>query len=333
MVKTQKTIKNMNRKALLIGIDDYCNAKLNCCLNDVAALESSLKYNFDKSINFNVKTITDSDATKANIRGGIKDLFKGEGEIALFYFSGHGIDDHNDGFIVSYDYEKDDYGVSMNDILKYAKDSKYKYKIIVLDCCHAGFVGNYGLIGDTSILPDNVVIMTASRKDESSIEVDGHGVFTNLFIEAINGGAADILGNITPGSIYSFIDQALGPWEQRPLFKANISSFVSLKKYKEKISVSDLRQTLSLFEFEYSEYKLDPSYEKTNIQGGEHKNNPPYATKEHIDIFTKLQVCNRNGLVVPVDSSDMYFAAMDCKSCALTPLGKHYWKMFKKEVI
>ena len=33
------------------------------------------------------------------------------------------------------------------------------------------------------------------------------------------------------------------------------------------------------------------------------------------------------GLVVPVDEEHMYFAAMNSKSCRLTKLGAHYWRL------
>ena len=171
---------------------------------------------------FTGKTLTNEEASRSGIRSGLNELFAGEGAIALFYFSGHGIDDKNDGFIVSQNFERDDYGIPMSEILRIASQSKFTYKIIILDCCHSGFMGNYGIIGETSALSEGTVIMTASRKDESAIEVSGHGVFTNLLIEALKGGASDVLGNVTPGSIYAFIDQALGQWAQRPLFKANI---------------------------------------------------------------------------------------------------------------
>lgn len=323
----------MMRKGLLIGINKYNNYSLKCCINDVKAINKLLSKNFNGDRNFHNKELLDTEATKSSIRKGIKELFSDEADVALLYFSGHGFDDENDGVIVSYDYEEDDWGIKMSEILEIANKSKARHKIIILDCCHSGFMGNHGIIGDTSFLGNGVVILTASKKDQSSIEVNGHGVFTNLLLEAINGGAADILGNVTPGSVYSYIDQALGPWEQRPLFKANISSFICLKKTQPRIVVDEIRKIVELFDDENSVFKLDPSFEKTNIKNGEHRNLCPYAKSENVEIFTLLQKYNRNGLVVPYDSSDMYFAAMDSKGCILTPLGKHYFKMVKEEII
>lgn len=321
------------RKALLIGINEYVGHELDCCLNDVQAMKDVLETNCDGTKNFHVRELLDTNATRSNIRRGIKDLFSGDGEVALLYFSGHGFDDENDGVILSYDFEEDDLGIKMSEILEEANKSSFAYKVIILDCCHSGYLGNHGIIGDTSHLGNGIIIMTASKKNEYSMEVNGHGVFTNLLLEAIKGGATDILGNITPGSIYSYIDQALGPWSQRPLFKANIASFVSLKRCEPKIDIDELKDCMKLFKNVNSIYPLNPSYEKTNMPGSEHRNCEPYAVDNNVIIFTKLQKCNRNGLIIPYDSSDMYFAAMDSKGCKLTPLGQHYWNMVKEGII
>lgn len=323
----------MTKKGLLIGINNYRSAPLNCCINDVKDINRILSTNYNGDRNFHSKELLDSDATKAKIRKGIKDLFSGTDDVALLYFSGHGLDDENDGVIVSFDYEEDDWGIKMSEILEIANKSKVRHKIIILDCCHSGFMGNHGVIGDTSYLGNGVVILTASNKDQSSMEINGHGVFTNLLIEAISGGAADILGNVTPGSVYSYIDQALGPWEQRPLFKANISSFICIKNTQPRITVNEIRRIVDFFDSEDSMFNLDPSFEKTNIKNGEHRNLFPYAKPENVEIFTLLQKYNRNGLVVPYESNDMYFAAINSKGCTLTPLGKHYFNMVREEII
>jgi len=37
------------------------------------------------------------------------------------------------------------------------------------------------------------------------------GVFTGLLVDALSGGAANLVGDVTPGSVYAHIDQSLGP--------------------------------------------------------------------------------------------------------------------------
>lgn len=155
------------RKALVVGINDA---------NEISKLferHSGGKKNFD------VKLIQDI-VTKGELRSKIKELFKGSNEIELFYFSGHGYINELGGYIVTPDYTEDDWGVSMNDIIFYANQSNSKNKIIILDCCHSGAIGNLAIKDSISEIGNGVTILTASRNIESAMEIDGHGVFTQL---------------------------------------------------------------------------------------------------------------------------------------------------------
>ncbi len=321
------------KKGLFIGINDYSGIPLSCCINDVEEMSNILSRNYDNKINFSIKKLLNEDATRRNIRSEIKQLFSGDAECALLYFSGHGFDDPNDGVIVSYDFEQDDCGIKMSEILDYANESKCKNKIVILDCCYSGKFGSSSVMGDITKLKDGVVIFTACSKNEPSYEVNGHGMFTNLLIEALKGGASDLLGRTTPGSLYSYIDQSLGAWDQRPYFKANVSSFISIRDNEPRIHLNDLHAITSLFSDRDSLHRLNPSYEKTNYEGTEYKAIEPYATKENVAKFGVLQRFNRLGLVLPIGEADMYFAAMHNKECGLTPLGKHYWNLVKGGLI
>ena len=222
----------------------------------------------------------------------------------------------------------------MTDLIVMANKSKARNRIIILDCCHSGAVGTSPITGGiTTSINSGVTILTASKSDESAIEVNGHGVFTNLLIDALQGGAADIRGEITPASIYSYIDQALGPWEQRPVFKTNITEFISLRKINPKVPKEILRKIIQYFPAPEQEFALNPSYEDTNSAEIKHELLEPYADPENVDVFKDLQKFQSVGLVVPVDTSYMYFAAMESKSCRLTALGYHYWRLVKQKKI
>ena len=110
-------------------------------------------------------------------------------------------------------------------------------------------------------LADGVTILTASTAEQYADEVNGEGVFTTLLIDALIGSAANLVGNVTPGSIYAHIDQSLGPWGQRPVFKTNVKRFVSLRKVKPPLELEDLRRITEFFPNPGHEYQLDPSYE------------------------------------------------------------------------
>ena len=138
----------------------------------------------------------------------------------------------------------------------------------------------------------------------------------------------NLLGEVSPGSIYSYIDRSLGAWEQRPVFKANIKSFVSLRKNAPPISIAELRRITEFFSTPYDEYKLDPTYEPDK-----HEADIKEINKEHENIFSILQRYVKLNLVVPVDEEHMYYAAIHHKSCKLTAQGQHYWNLVKKNTI
>ena len=317
------------KKALIVGLNNYPNSKLEWCDNDAIAMKELIESNSDGSPNFDVVSIIDS-CTKNNLKAAIGKLFVDDADIALLYFSGHGAD-IDGGYLCTTDFSGSDYGVKMTDVLEMANKSRCKNKVIILDCCFAAKMGESILLNNNSVLGEGVTIIAASQSWQTSVEngVIQHGVFTELLIQGLKGGAADISGNITPASLYSFVDQSLGAWQQRPVFKTNISRFLPLRTIQAKVPKNILRKLSTYFKNPTDEFKLDPSYEYTNAPEIEHKVIEPYADIEHVNVFKELQLFESVGLIEPVGTEHMYFAAMEDKSCKLTALGLHYWKLSK----
>ncbi len=321
------------RKALIVGIDNYTQCPLHGCCNDADAVARVLEDNGDGSPNFSVKIEKDV-CSKAKLRGLIEDCFSGDADIALFYYSGHGHIDSVGGYLVTPDFTNHDYGVSLQEVLAIANASRCKDKIIVLDSCFSGFMGSINTAGqNTAVINEGVTILTASRSSETSAEINGHGLFTSLLLEALSGGATDITGHITPGGIYAYIDKALGPWEQRPVFKTNVTRFTSLRNVIPQVDISIIRKLCNYFSIENSEFAIDPSFEPTNSPSVTHEVVQPYANSVNTKIFSDLQKLEGIGLVVPVGEDHMYFAAMNSKSCALTSIGKQYWRLVHNKLI
>jgi caspase domain-containing protein len=318
----------MSKKAIVIGIDAYPGAsRLNGCVNDAREMTGLLERNGDGTKNFDVALQTDV-STIDGIRKLIWQAFAGDSEVALLYFSGHGYLNELGGYIVTPDAKAFDEGVPMDTILQVANASKCRNRVIILDCCFAGATGEPRYAAGTSTqVAEGVTILMACRKDEPSREVNGHGIFTNLLLEALRGGAANLGGAITPGSIYAYIDQALGEFDQRPVFKTNITRFVSLRQSIPPVPEDVLRRLTDYFPSPGYQYSLDPSYEDTNSPDWKSLLARPYAKPENVARFKDLQALQSVGLVIPVGAPFMYFAAMDNKSCRLTPLGQHYWRL------
>jgi hypothetical protein len=321
------------KKALVIGIDHYPTAPLQGCVNDAAAVAQLLESNGDGSPNFSVRVLTsnDVDLSSAVMHQAIADLFKGDAETALLYFAGHGIinPETNAGYIVSQDGRKGAWGMSLSEILGLANDAypRIKSTVIILDSCHSGYAGEVAGLGagNASVIGTGVTILTASHRDGEAADGLRHGVFTDILLDGLSGGCSDICGNITPASLYSHVDQTLGPWEQRPIYKANVQTFITLRQVAPKVPLEVLRRLPTYFPDRASIFALDPSYEedRRNAPQFDHISIDP----EHVRIFKELQRCNRHGLVVPAGAEHMYYAAIDSKGCKLSALGAHYRKL------
>ena len=313
------------RKSLIVGIDFYDSInQLYGCVNDAYNVKSILERNSDGTLNFAVKigvaSNQNSKITRLELKALATELFKDDSEVALFYFSGHGYVENSGGYLITSECSSGDDGFSLSELLDIANKSNSRNRIIILDCCHAGYAGKIVGLDGKSILSEGTTILTASSEAQYAIEENGSGVFTSLFVDALSGSASNLLGEITPGSIYAHIDQSLGPWDQRPIFKTNVKSFVSLRKVHAPILLSELKELATLFPSKDYHFPLDPTFEPTE------KNMILENTKR----LALLQKFNRVNLVVPINEEHMYYAAMNSTGCKLTILGEHYWNLIKK---
>jgi hypothetical protein len=199
-----------------------------------------------------------------------------------------------------------------------ANDSKAAEVVILLDCCHAGHLGNAPQIDNAkSLLREGVSILTASRGEQVSVEVAGGGIFTSLVVDALEGGAADVLGDVSAPAVYAYVEAALGAWDQRPLFKSHVAQLIPLRRCRPAVDISILRELPTLFPLPAEDLALSPHFEATC----ENKD------AEKVTIFCRLQALNRAHLVEPVGANHMYDAAMESKGCRLTASGRFYWRL------
>ena len=316
------------RKALVVGLNYYEHGgSLFGCVNDAHAVQSVLARHSDGTVNFGVSLVTSTgpgdSVTRGELRDQIEELFRGDTDVALFYFAGHGHVESTGGYLLTSDSRRGDEGIALGDVLTYANESAARNKIIILDSCHAGIAGAPPSDERLALLTDGLTILTASTARQYATEENGSGVFTSLLIDALNGAAANLLGDVTPGSVYAHVDQSLGPWDQRPVFKTNVKSFVSLRKVQPPITLSELQRMPDFFPEAGFEFPLDPSFEPES-------ENPDPVNSEK---FAVLQKFNRVNLLVPVGAPHMWHAAMHSKSCKLTVLGEHYRRLVDRGLI
>lgn len=324
------------RKALIVGIDYYKHIPpLHGCVSDAHLVRSVLERHSDGTPNFGVRLLAGAGPSdvisRSVLRDSVRELFAGDSDAALFYFAGHGHIESTGGYLITSDCQTGDDGTALGDIVTFANASKARNKIILLDSCHSGIAAARPSTPQHSELSDGLTILTASTAEQYATEDNRGGIFTGLLVDALTGAAANLVGDVTPGSVYAHIDQSLGPWEQRPVFKTNVKSFVSLRKVQPPIPLSELRRITEFFPSAGFEFRLDPSFEPE--RGDAPVKHIPPPNPENTQKFAILQRYNRVNLVIPVDAPHMWHAAMDSKACKLTVLGEHYRRLVVRKMI
>jgi hypothetical protein len=326
------------RKALVVGVDYYSSgSSLYGCVNDSFAVKTMLDRHADGSVNFGVIHLTGTGpmdlVERRALRASIVELFKGDGEVALLYFAGHGHIESTGGYICSSDSQDGSDGVPLSEIVTLANQSKFQNRVIILDSCYSGVAGGSALKQSVAEIEEGVTILTASTAEQYANEVNDAGVFTTLLVDALGGAASNLVGDITPGSVYAHVDQSLGPWAQRPVFKTNVKRFVSLRKVQPPIELEELRRISEFFPDPGHNFQLDPTFEPERPE-----THPPAAPvvpppdPSNTAIFAILQKYNRTGLLIP-DAKHMWHAAMESKTVRLTALGEHYRKLAARDRI
>ena len=330
------------KKALIVGVDDYDPPnELNGCVNDAVELAALLEANGDGSPNFDVRRIVSSEGpvTSEILHDAIGDLFTGDADTVVLYFAGHGIMDEeaDNGYLVTQDGRNPSWGISLSDILQQANKAhpKIKSTVILLDSCQSGFAGEISGLGDSgavSHIGNGVTILTACHRQGFASETNGHGKFTDIMLDGLGGAASDVIGRVTPASLYAHVDQTLGAWEQRPVYKANVQSFISLREVSPKVPKEILRRLPQYFPTASHVLKLGPSFEPDRGEEAERLKSVP-VNDDNVRIYRELQKCHQHCLITPTDHEYMWHTAVFSGGCHLTATGAHYRRLAERKKI
>jgi len=313
----------MGKRALVVGINNYDNAPaLSCCVDDANAMAEMLSRNADRSPNYDCLTLTSDKApvTEQSLRGKISQLFSDfrDGD-AILYFSGHGEAAEDGGYLVTQDAREGERGYPMSELLELANESGIGSILLILDCCHSGSMGNTG--GEPghghATIAEGVTILAASTASQESQEGLEHSLFTELVLSALDGGAANVRGQVTAAAIYGYVEQALSSWQQRPMYKSHARHLNPIRNCDPAVPDATLRELPQLFKVPYIELKMDPSYEVTEAD----------SDAENVRKFNLFKQLRNSGLLTTENDKDLYYAALESKSVRLTPLGKFYWQL------
>ncbi len=331
------------RRALVVGIDGYDFGRLDGCVADAVALASVVSTHADGSPNWRTEVMCGADGepsiTREALRNGLAQLFSNarDGDL-LFFFAGHGGQTLWGADLVTQDATENSLGVSMNDLITLANGSPARSVTLILDCCFSGDVGALpGLQAAAAaepfrltktVLRENVTVMAASRGTETSAELDGHGAFTRVLLDGLEGGATDHRGNITALSLYGYISNAFDDWQQRPVLKTNLTEPLVLRVGPPWLDVELLRQLPEHFTAPDARVQLTPEHEGEGRPLARTEDGTP--KQQQFDYMGRLRNAN---LVTTDGRRDHYWVAMEGGYVYLTPLGRYFWGLATRGVL
>lgn len=221
--------RTSNIYMLSIGINKYDNENLNLTYArmDAEAISDQLKRKgeklFSKTFSY---TLYDRDATKAKIISTLEEISKvmKKEDVFLFFYAGHGSMVDNTFYFITTEisglFQKDKLkdALSVNELQEKFRLLPALKQVVFIDACQSGSSVNAlamrGASEEKALAQlsrsSGVHVMASSESDQESAEIKslGHGVFTYVLLEALNGKAdgAPLDSKITVYEIKSYLD-------------------------------------------------------------------------------------------------------------------------------
>jgi serine/threonine protein kinase/uncharacterized caspase-like protein len=234
----------MVKKALVIAVDSYPTSPLRGCVNDANRISGILE---SKSCEFEVRRLTDADATRGKIREELIWLLQGS-SMALLFFAGHGWRRPTGTYLVSHDSELHDEGIELQWLAGAIKKlcPTETSLILILDACHSGDGAIRNL--ETAIEDLNVqdlsplnlpgtsrVLLAACKGPEVALEISHngivHGAFSHYLCSALEGHAADANNMVTINAAFDYVSMKLrGEGRQTPVLRGDQEGQLVLAK-------------------------------------------------------------------------------------------------------
>jgi hypothetical protein len=207
----------------------------------------------------NVTILLDKDATQAAIRDGLSALASRSvpDSTVLIYFSGHGgrieSGPHTGEYLLPVDtiYPRDEElartAISGDEFLAALKAIQARKVVIIVDCCHAGGVGQPPDLVGAPVTPGwsddyyerlkaGRVILASSRPSEFSYVIPGaeSGLFTEHLVGGLGGGVASDDGLVRILDLFEYIQPRVTKAhpQQHPLLKGELAENFAVALYR-----------------------------------------------------------------------------------------------------
>ena len=216
--------------AVIIAIDKYQSAgvpvddggfkNLNCTVKDAKLMRETLE-----ARGFTIlQELLNEEATQSNVRklmGTVKKKLKGKKKSRfIFFLASHGFLEDDEAWMCCYGAnreELEDACIELKSLKAFSKRLDSTHQLFILDCCHAGglFAGTRGAPTkyELALMRSPAVYgMTAVTEDQEALEANGHGLFTQSIVHALNGLAPEFQRNeayLTATQLFSYAQKSV----------------------------------------------------------------------------------------------------------------------------
>ena len=219
-----------NKRALVVGIDDYTNApELRYACRDAREFSSALEmpeYSFETTLLLN------RDVTVSQLQASIVSLLQSSSQMKLFFFAGHGYSTDDGVYLVTSDDFEDRPGIKLEWLRQQVLAAKDTV-VLIMDCCHAGAASVRNLpslrwMSESDIersmgtLGNGKILLAACMSDQTAKESteSTHGIFTFHLLEGLLGQASNLRGVVTPIGLFDYVATKFSEdGVQTPVFK------------------------------------------------------------------------------------------------------------------
>jgi hypothetical protein len=313
------------RSALVVGIDAYVpHSPLESCVADAEAVGDILERHEDGRPNFDVIRMLGSEARNPTVtRQALRQELANALDQALdhdfvFYFSGHGeVHKQFGAAIVTQEGEE----VAMDEILTLLNNAKFLQATVVVDTCFAGSLGQLAGLAGRTFLKKNVAIIGASRDDQAAMASSALSPFTEVLVDGLRGGAADLRGHVTAAGLYDYTAQSFSATQQSPVFRASIDLGEPLREVALPVRANVMRLIPTIFSSDDDNYRL----KKTDAETG--------RRSARRDRFKALRELQAGGLVACGEGEDLAGAAESAGEVRLTPRGRQASRLVRQNLI
>lgn len=215
--------------SIFVGVNAYSDPlipNLSVCVKDVTALHEVFADSMENAI-----LLTDEKApstpTRINILTELSNIAQAtdEDDLLLFYFSGHGMAERGESYLLSNDVRLSALkytSVALRDVREIMDTSPARAKVIILDACHSGAaIGKDAVTMTQEFIQhvfekaEGIAVLSSCKQGQKSWEWSEKNcsVFTYFLLEALNGkGDFEKKGFVTVSDVNRYVTDGVKKW-------------------------------------------------------------------------------------------------------------------------